>query len=76
MTLYPDAALRAAPPKPRRPRVFVPVALSASAALLRARGFATVAALGPVEDAAAEARRLACTHLATENGEASPLKGP
>jgi ATP phosphoribosyltransferase regulatory subunit len=76
VTLYPDAALRAAPPKPRRPRVFVPVALSASAALLRARGFATVAALGPVEDAAAEARRLACTHLATENGEASPLKGP
>jgi ATP phosphoribosyltransferase regulatory subunit len=76
VTLYPDAALRAAPAKARRPRVFVPVALADRGAALRARGFATVAALGPVEDAAAEARRLACTHLATDDGEASPLEGP
>jgi ATP phosphoribosyltransferase regulatory subunit len=76
VTLYPDAALRAAPAKARRPRVFVPVALADRGAALRARGFATVAALGPVEDAAAEARRLACTHLAADDGEASPLEGP
>jgi ATP phosphoribosyltransferase regulatory subunit len=56
--------------------VFVPVALADRGAALRARGFATVAALGPVEDAAAEARRLACTHLAADDGEASPLEGP
>jgi len=74
VTLYPDAALRAAPPRPRRPRVFVPLSLAARAPLLRAEGFATVAALGPVADAAAEARRLACTHLATEDG-AFPLEG-
>lgn len=76
VTLYPDAALRAAPPKPRRPRVFVPVTLAASGAALRRQGFATVAALGPVADAEAEARRLACTHLATEDGDARPLSGP
>jgi ATP phosphoribosyltransferase regulatory subunit len=74
VTLYPDAALRAAPPRPRRPRVFVPAGLSARAPGLRAEGFATVAALGPIADAAAEARRLACTHIATEAG-ASPLEG-
>ena len=74
VTLYPDAALRAAPPRPRRPRVFVPAGLAARAAGLRAEGFATVAALGPIADARAEARRLACTHLATEAG-AHPLEG-
>ena len=68
VTLYPDAALRAAPPPPSRSRVFVPAGLSAMASALRAQGFATVAALAPVADAAAEARRLACTHLATEAG--------
>ncbi|WP_333670339.1 ATP phosphoribosyltransferase regulatory subunit [Elioraea tepidiphila] len=74
VTLYPDAALTAARPRPMRPRVFVPADTSADAAArLRAAGFATVAALGPVADAAAEARRLGCTHLARA-GEAVPLK--
>jgi ATP phosphoribosyltransferase regulatory subunit len=73
VTLYPDVALRAVPPRPRRPRVFVPAGLAARAAGLRAQGFATVAALGPVADAAAEARRLGCTHLAREDG-ACPLE--
>jgi len=68
VTLYPAVALRAVPARPRRPRVFVPAALAAKAAGLRAQGFATVAALGPVADAAAEARRLGCTHLACEDG--------
>ncbi len=75
VTLYPDAALRAAPPKATRPRVFVPQALAAAAAGLRARGFATVAALGGVDDAVAEARRLGCSHLATEGGDAISLEG-
>ncbi|MCU0986301.1 MAG: ATP phosphoribosyltransferase regulatory subunit [Acetobacteraceae bacterium] len=75
VTLYPDAALRAAPPKPRRPRVFVPMPLADVAAGLRAQGFATVAALGPVDDPAAEAKRLGCTHLAAEGGEATLLEG-
>lgn len=74
VTLYPDAALTAARPRSMRPRVFVPAGTPADAAAnLRAAGFATVAALGPVEDAATEARRLGCTHLA-QGGEAVPLK--
>jgi ATP phosphoribosyltransferase regulatory subunit len=74
VTLYPDAALTAARPRPMRPRVFVPAGTPAEvAARLRASGFATVAALGPVEDVAAEARRLGCSHLA-QGGEAVPLK--
>lgn len=74
VTLYPDAALTAARPRPTRPRVFVPAGTPVAEALrLRAAGFATVAALGPVADAAAEARRLACTHLA-HNGEAVALE--
>ncbi|WP_291299041.1 ATP phosphoribosyltransferase regulatory subunit [Elioraea sp.] len=75
VTLYPDVALRAAPPQPRRPRVFIPHGLGPQGAALRRQGFATVAALGPVKDARAEARRLACTHIATDDGDASLLGG-
>ncbi len=64
LTLYPDAVLRACAPPPPRPRVFVPVGADRTAAgRLRAEGFATVAALDPVDDPAAEARRLRCTHI-------------
>ncbi|WP_439578052.1 ATP phosphoribosyltransferase regulatory subunit [Elioraea sp.] len=74
VTLYPDAALTAARPRPTRPRVFVPAGTpAAEAARLREAGFATVGALGPVDDPDAEARRLACTHLA-RGGEAIPLE--
>ena len=64
LTLYPDAVLRACAP-PRLPaRVFVPVGQDhAAAAGLRRDGFATVAALDPVDDPAAEAARLRCTHI-------------
>jgi ATP phosphoribosyltransferase regulatory subunit len=64
LTLYPDAVLRACAP-PRLPsRVFVPVGEDhIAAARLRAEGYATVAALDPVDDPAAEARRLRCTHI-------------
>ncbi|MBN8925517.1 MAG: ATP phosphoribosyltransferase regulatory subunit [Rhodospirillales bacterium] len=73
LTLFPDAVLRAAPPRTPRPRVFVPAESSqAAAAALRSRGFATVAALGPTRDPAAEARRLGCTHL-LRGDDAAPL---
>jgi ATP phosphoribosyltransferase regulatory subunit len=74
VTLYPDAALTAARPRPTRPRVFVPEGTpAAETARLRAEGFATVAGLGTVADPLAEARRLACTHLARD-GEAIPIE--
>ncbi len=64
LTLSPAAILRAAPRRPRRRRVFLPYGTpSAIGTGLRRIGFATVAALDPGEDAAAEARRLGCTHL-------------
>jgi ATP phosphoribosyltransferase regulatory subunit len=64
LTLFPDAALRAAPQREARPRVFVPLGASQeAAAALRARGFATVAALAPATDEPAEAHRLGCTHI-------------
>ncbi len=66
LTLYPDAILRAAPPRVARPRAYLPVGLDGAAA--RAQGFATVVGLEPVADAAAEARRLRCTHVLTGDG--------
>ena len=73
LTLYPDAILRACRPPPGRPRLFVPVGSDhVAAATLRAQGYATVAALDPVEDPPAEARRLRCTHI-LQNASATPL---
>jgi len=73
LTLYPDAMLRACPVQPVRPRVFVPVGHDpVAAARVRAEGFATVAALDPVDDPAAEGQRLACTHI-LRGGMAVPL---
>jgi ATP phosphoribosyltransferase regulatory subunit len=64
LTLYPDAILRVAPPRQARPRLFVPLGTDRGvAAEMRVAGFATVAALTPVPDDAAEARRLDCTHI-------------
>jgi ATP phosphoribosyltransferase regulatory subunit len=75
VTLFPDAVLRAAPPRAARSRVFVPLGASPdAAAALRARGFATVAALTPAADAEAEACRLGCTHV-LRNGDAKTLTG-
>jgi ATP phosphoribosyltransferase regulatory subunit len=70
LTLYPDAVLRAAPPRSPRPRVYVPAGLDGAA--VRSAGFATVAGLEPVDDPAAEARRLDCTHM-LRDGSAVPL---
>ncbi|PWR20626.1 ATP phosphoribosyltransferase regulatory subunit [Zavarzinia compransoris] len=63
-TLYVDSLLRSLP-KPALP-VFVYLPFdtpAAEARALRAAGHRTVAGLAPVDDAAAEARRLGCSHL-------------
>jgi ATP phosphoribosyltransferase regulatory subunit len=62
-TLYTDTVLRAVPqPKPM-PRLYLPLGSDAAlAARLREEGWATVAGLVAVTDAAAEAKRLACAH--------------
>ena len=72
LTLYPDAVLRACPPRPAAPRVFVPQGEDAGAAALREQGCVTVPALSPARDPAAEALRLGCTHL-LRDGAAVPL---
>jgi len=74
-TLYMDTLLRALPaPAPPR-RLFVPLgAPPAAAAALRRKGWVTVAALEPVADARAEARRQGCSHL-LQAGRARPV-GP
>lgn len=64
LTLFPDAVLRAAPTRSARLRVFVAVdADRVAMADLRARGYATVAALENTTDPMAEARRLGCSHI-------------
>jgi len=76
LTLRPEAILRAIPPRPVRPRLFLPHGTGASeAGALRASGYATLAALDPVGDPAAEAQRLGCTHY-LEAGAAVPVVGP
>ena len=63
-TLYTDTVLRSLVFGPQPPRVFLPHGLApAAGAALRADGWITVAGLGPVADATAEARRLACSHV-------------
>ena len=64
LTLFPDAILRAVPPRPARVRVYVPLdADPAAAEALRREGYATVAALSALEDGVAEARQLGCAHM-------------
>jgi len=68
MSLYPDAVQRAAPDGGARARVFLPRGTDeATARALRARGFATLAALDAADDPAA----LACTHV-LQGGDAVP----
>lgn len=61
-TLYTDTVLEAMPPHQTAPRLYVPAGVAA-AAPFREQGFVTVAGLAPVADAAAEARRLGCSHV-------------
>ncbi|WP_376094662.1 ATP phosphoribosyltransferase regulatory subunit [Roseomonas sp. CCTCC AB2023176] len=71
MTLYPDAAMRAAPPAPEPRRVFLPFGADATtAATLRGAGDVTIAALSPADTAAG----LLCTHE-LRGGVAVPIEG-
>ncbi len=73
LTLFPDAVLRAVPPRGTRPRVYLPAATpEAQGAALRQAGFATVAGLEHRPDETAEAARLGCSHILRE-GEATPV---
>jgi ATP phosphoribosyltransferase regulatory subunit len=73
LTLFPDAVLRAAPPRTPRQRLYVPLdADQDEAARLRRLGYATISGLAPAEDPVAEARRLGCSHI-LRNGSAVPL---
>jgi len=69
LTLFPDALLRAAARPAPRPRVYLaPGADPATAAALRRDGRATIAALAPVADSVAEARRLGCAEILETDG--------
>ena len=73
LTLFPDSVLRAAPARNARERVFIPAGADlAVQRALRAKGFATVAALAPTDNPLAEARRLACTYI-LRDGVAVPV---
>lgn len=73
LTLYPDAMLRALPPRPARPRAFLPFGTALDTAMaIRAAGYATVPGLAVTADAVAEASRLGCTHI-LRDGVAIPL---
>ncbi|HUH84037.1 MAG TPA: ATP phosphoribosyltransferase regulatory subunit [Stellaceae bacterium] len=62
-TLYTDSVLRALPEQKPMPRLYMAQGGDGAAARrLRAEGWAVVAGLAAVADAAAEARRLRCSH--------------
>ncbi len=73
LTLFPDALLRAAPPRAPRQRLYVPLGTDpAEATRMRDLGYATIAALTPEADPLGEARRLLCSHI-LRNGSAVPV---
>lgn len=73
LTLYPDAMLRALPPRATRRRAFLPWNTPrGQGAALRDGGYATLSALADGPDPADEARRLGCTHI-LRDGAAVPL---
>jgi ATP phosphoribosyltransferase regulatory subunit len=73
LTLYPDAILRVAPRRQPRPLLYVPSGADQDdAARMRRLGYATIAGLTAMDDNAAEARRLGCTHI-LKHGAARPL---
>jgi len=73
ITLYPDTILQVAPAPALRPRIYVPFGTpAADAAAARGQKFATVAGLAQVNDNAAEAARLGCSHW-LKNGRAVAL---
>jgi ATP phosphoribosyltransferase regulatory subunit len=73
-SLYLDTVMRAVGAATRRDRVYLPLHTSLDVARrLRAEGWITVAGLAAVDDAGAEARRLACSHLLAADGTPAPL---
>jgi ATP phosphoribosyltransferase regulatory subunit len=73
LTLYPDAMLRALPPRATRRRAFLPWNTPRDqGAVLRGSGYATLSALADGPDPADEARRLGCTHI-LRDGAVVPL---
>jgi ATP phosphoribosyltransferase regulatory subunit len=75
-TLFMDTVMRAVPRPTAPARVYLPHGTPADAAeRLRAAGWITVAGLAPEADAAAEARRLRCTHV-LRDGAATALDIP
>ncbi|MDR3516246.1 MAG: ATP phosphoribosyltransferase regulatory subunit [Azospirillaceae bacterium] len=63
-TLYLDTVLEAAPGPALARRVFLPLGVATAAGVrLRSEGWITIAALGAVDDPAAEARRLGCGYV-------------
>jgi ATP phosphoribosyltransferase regulatory subunit len=73
-SLFADAILNAAPPKPAQPRVYLPFGHApAEGERLRAE-WITVAGLSPADDPVAEAKRLGCTYvLAHGSVEPTPV---
>lgn len=68
-TLFMDTVLDVVPGPAEPRRVFLPLGSPyAVGQRLRAEGWMTVAGLDPVDDAAAEARRLGCGHLVAAEG--------
>ena len=62
-TLYTETVVRALPAQPVMPRLYLPCGSDRAAAeRYRREGWATVAGLATVDDAAAEAKRLRCSH--------------
>ncbi len=68
-TVYVDSLLRALPAPRRADTLFVPAGTPLKdAQKLRADGWRTVAGLDPAGDAAAEARRMGCSHVYRNGG--------
>ncbi len=73
-TLFMDTVLRALPAPAAPRRVFLPLGSDPETGRrLRAEGWVTLAGLAAVDDAAAEARRLGCSHL-LRDGEISEIE--
>ena len=68
-TLFMDTVLRALPPYSGINRVFLPIQLGFERAqALRGEGWVVIEGLGAVDNDAAEAQRMNCTHLAHADG--------
>jgi ATP phosphoribosyltransferase regulatory subunit len=75
LTFYMDTVIRSLPVPAVSRKAFLPHGTAADVGRrLREQGWMTVAGLAPVADAAAEARRLGCTHLAGTDGNIQSIE--